>query len=191
MVIHLSGLPGGGVLRLRAGRPCPLFNLAPGGVYLADQVTPAAGALLPHRFTLTCTPKRAIGGLFSVALSCRSPRLAVSQHPALWSPDLPRPGNEPTEAVSLPGRDHPADSPSPPSSHTGVSGTNRHLLEQVTSGAERTAKSTGRSWSGVTMQDVGIPEDGGSIPMVVVRGVVSPAGQPVIRPMTQRGGNGL
>jgi len=34
----------------------------------------------------------AIGGLFSVALSCGSPRLAVNQHPALWSPDLPRPG---------------------------------------------------------------------------------------------------
>jgi len=35
-------------------------------------------------------PRRAIGGLFSVALSCGSPRLAVSEHPALWSPDLPR-----------------------------------------------------------------------------------------------------
>jgi hypothetical protein len=33
-----------------------------------------------------------IGGLFSVALSCGSPRLAVSQHPALRSPDFPRPG---------------------------------------------------------------------------------------------------
>ena len=48
----------------------------------------------------------AIGGLFSVALSCGSPRLAASQHPALWSPDLPRPGQ-------LPSRGHPADSPSP------------------------------------------------------------------------------
>src|SRR5829696_4630794 len=35
----------------------------------------------------------AIGGLFSVALSCGSPRLAANQHPALWSPDLPRPGH--------------------------------------------------------------------------------------------------
>jgi hypothetical protein len=34
-----------------------------------------------------------IGGLFSVALSFGSPRLAVSQHPALWSPDLPQPDN--------------------------------------------------------------------------------------------------
>src|SRR4029453_13810914 len=30
------------------------------------------------------------GGLFSVALSCGSPRLAVGQHPALWRPDFPR-----------------------------------------------------------------------------------------------------
>jgi hypothetical protein len=50
-------------------------------------------------------PKVPIGGLFSVALSCGSPRLAVSQHPALRSPDLPRPpGVEPSS------RDHPAGS---------------------------------------------------------------------------------
>lgn len=30
------------------------------------------------------------GGLFSVALSRGSPRVAVSHHPALWSPDVPR-----------------------------------------------------------------------------------------------------
>ncbi len=36
------------------GPSIPLFDLAPGGVYRADRVTPAAGALLPHRFTLTC-----------------------------------------------------------------------------------------------------------------------------------------
>ena len=44
--------------------------------------------------TLSPLPVRArrpaIGGFLSVALSCGSPRLAVSQHPALWSPDLPR-----------------------------------------------------------------------------------------------------
>jgi hypothetical protein len=41
--------------RLRSPAPCgtgPL-DLAPGGVYLAVRVTPDAGALLPHRFTLT------------------------------------------------------------------------------------------------------------------------------------------
>ena len=44
--------------------------------------------------TLSPLPVRArrpaIGGFLSVALSCGSPRLAVSQHPALRSPDLPR-----------------------------------------------------------------------------------------------------
>jgi hypothetical protein len=44
------------------------------------------GALLPHHFTLTPVAR---GGLFSVALSCSSRRLAVNQHPALWSPDFP------------------------------------------------------------------------------------------------------
>src|SRR3712207_420714 len=34
--------------------------------------------------------RRAAGGLFSVALSRGSPRVAVSDHPALWSPDVPR-----------------------------------------------------------------------------------------------------
>ncbi len=32
-----------------------MFDLAPGGVYLATLVAQDAGALLPHRFTLTCT----------------------------------------------------------------------------------------------------------------------------------------
>ena len=35
-------------------------------------------------------PQAASGGLFSVALSRGSPRVAVSNHPALWSPDVPR-----------------------------------------------------------------------------------------------------
>jgi hypothetical protein len=38
----------------RAGRPYPTLDLAPGGVCRADSVTRTAGALLPHRFTLTC-----------------------------------------------------------------------------------------------------------------------------------------
>jgi hypothetical protein len=42
----------------RAGYPCPTFGLAPGGVYRAGRVTPAAGALLPHRFTLACAGSR-------------------------------------------------------------------------------------------------------------------------------------
>jgi len=47
------------------------------------------GALLPHLFT-RARRLAAPGGLFSVALSFESPRLAVSQHPALRSPDFPR-----------------------------------------------------------------------------------------------------
>jgi hypothetical protein len=44
------GLPEG----LTGGPPFPLLGLAPGGVCRAAGVTPSAGALLPHRFTLTC-----------------------------------------------------------------------------------------------------------------------------------------
>src|SRR5581483_1827849 len=40
----------------RTGSPS-LFGLAPGGVCRAARVTPGAGALLPHRFTLTCAPR--------------------------------------------------------------------------------------------------------------------------------------
>ena len=75
-----------------------LFGLAPGGVYRAPDVTTGAGALLPHRFTLTSQPEQQLscsalisGGFFSVALSLGSPPLDVIQHPALWSPDFPPP----------------------------------------------------------------------------------------------------
>ena len=76
--------------RLPAVAASPL-DLAPGGVYRAAAVTCGAGGLLHHRFTLT--PRRGDaatrGGLFSVALSRGSPRVGVTDHPALWSPDLP------------------------------------------------------------------------------------------------------
>src|SRR5258705_717111 len=45
-----SNLPGSQVRR--AASP-PLFGLSPSGVYQAGGVTASAGALLPHRFTLT------------------------------------------------------------------------------------------------------------------------------------------
>ena len=93
VTIHLCGQPG----RIGGRTTLSLFGLAPDGVCRAGQVALAAGALLPHRFTLTCTCRpgglRAIGGLFSVALSCGSPRLAASQHPVLRSPDLPQRGD--------------------------------------------------------------------------------------------------
>ena len=44
-----SGLPG-----INGRAALSLLGLAPGGVYRAVRVTPDAGALLPHRFTLTC-----------------------------------------------------------------------------------------------------------------------------------------
>ena len=53
-----SGPPGG---RSEPDRLCPLFGLASSGVYLAERVTPPAGALLPHRFTLACGGERAVG----------------------------------------------------------------------------------------------------------------------------------
>ena len=88
--------------RLAPGGASP-FDLAPGGVYRAAAVAHGAGGLLHHRFTLTPPPKPR-GGLFSVALSRGSPRVGVTDHPALWSPDLP---HQTTKAW----RDRPADSP--------------------------------------------------------------------------------
>jgi len=67
-----------------------LFGLAPDGVYQASNVTIRAGALLPHLFTITCALFRAIGCVFSVALSVGSRPLGVTQRPALRSSDFPR-----------------------------------------------------------------------------------------------------
>ncbi len=78
---------GRAALRHPRGDRGPLFDLAPGGVYRADRITPDAGGLLHHRFTLTTASG---GGLLSVALSRGSPRVGVTDHPALWSPDFPR-----------------------------------------------------------------------------------------------------
>ena len=74
------------------------FDLAPGGVYRAIPVTWDAGGLLHRRFTLTslsmrwlATPLVVRGGLLSVALSRGSPRVGVTHHRALRSPDFPQP----------------------------------------------------------------------------------------------------
>jgi len=67
-----------------------LFGLAPDGVYQAIPVTRDTGELLPHLFTLTLNrfaPTQ--GGLISAALSLGLPPVAVSDHPALRSPDFP------------------------------------------------------------------------------------------------------
>ena len=76
-----SGLPGSAA----GNRIAPLCALAPGGACRAARV--ATGAVRSYR-TVSPLPAFA-GGLFSVALSRELPRLAVGQHPALWSPDFP------------------------------------------------------------------------------------------------------
>ncbi len=91
MIIPLGPLLPGGSSNLPESLDGPpsnalLFGLAPGGVCLASDVATGTGELLPHRFTLTPSVR---GGLLSVALSCSSPRLGVTQHPALRSPDFP------------------------------------------------------------------------------------------------------
>src|SRR3954447_19860998 len=77
---------------------------------------PVCGGLLHHRFTLTsiAVRRRDAGGLFSVALSRGSPRVAVNDHPALWSPDVPRRRGLPRR------RDRPADSSVVPPSLGGL-----------------------------------------------------------------------
>jgi hypothetical protein len=95
VAIHLCGLPEGCPATCvvgRTGRPFPLLGLAPGGVYRAARVAPNAGALLPHRFTLTCDRSPGPSAVCSLLhLSVRSPRPGSRQHPARWSPDFPRP----------------------------------------------------------------------------------------------------
>src|SRR5829696_1653867 len=54
----------------RTGRPYLLLGLAPGGVCRAARVAPDAGALLPHRFTLTCDRSP---GPSAVSLCCTDP----------------------------------------------------------------------------------------------------------------------
>ena len=89
-----SGLPvssGGPPSNAHAGptRTPIRLDLASGGVCIATPVTWGAGGLLHHRFTLTPRPE-ARGGLLSVALSRGSPRVGVTHHRALRSPDFPR-----------------------------------------------------------------------------------------------------
>lgn len=63
-----------------------LFGLAPGEVYRAVTVTSNAVGSYP---TLSPLPSE-LGGLLSVALSLGFPRVGVTHHRFLWSPDFPR-----------------------------------------------------------------------------------------------------
>ena len=57
----------------------PVFGLAPGGVYRAKRVTPPAGELLPHRFTLTGTgkPAQAVSFLWHFPYTTEAARWAL------------------------------------------------------------------------------------------------------------------
>jgi hypothetical protein len=82
------------------------------------------GALVVSYTTVSPLPAaEAPGGLFSVALSRGSPRVAVGHHPALWSPDVPRQGRGP-DATVWPTHPPPAYGrmPSGPDSGHGTSG---------------------------------------------------------------------
>src|ERR1700682_2884165 len=76
----------------RAAVNALLFGLAPGGVCLAGR-SPVRRWALPPPFPpyLTARLRRHSlpGGVISVALSFESPRLGITQRPALWSPDFP------------------------------------------------------------------------------------------------------
>jgi hypothetical protein len=88
-----SNLPGA----VEAGHSMSPVGLAPGGVYLAAGVTSGAGALLPHRFNLAERVGSQTPPVPRFAFCCtfrRSPGLGVTQHPALWSPDLPQPASQ-------------------------------------------------------------------------------------------------
>jgi hypothetical protein len=79
----------GPLARTRTGRPFPGLALLRVG-FAEPPGSPRALVRSYRTVSPSPVPRRAIGGLFSVALSCGSPRLAAGQHPALWSPDLPR-----------------------------------------------------------------------------------------------------
>jgi hypothetical protein len=93
VAIHLCGLPGDCSLSRAGGQPmshawpCSGWGLPSRSSHL-DRWCALTAPFHPY----LCGPESAIGGLFSVALSFESPRLVHHQHPALWSPDLPRPG---------------------------------------------------------------------------------------------------
>jgi len=86
--------------RLGTGRPCSsLFDLAPGGVYLAQGLSTLHGGLLHRRFTLTsetpCGSPKAVWFLWHFPFPSFTkgiPHRSQHGHPALWSPDFPLAG---------------------------------------------------------------------------------------------------
>ena len=68
-----------------------LFAFAPDGACQAAVLPRRWWSLTPpfQLFPLRAANRPQVGVFFSAALSVGLPRLAVSQHPALWSPDFP------------------------------------------------------------------------------------------------------
>ena len=79
--------------RKRGGQPLnvSLFDLAPGGVYIAIMSPWCWWALTSpfHPYLIYFNKLKYIRRYLSVALSFKSPWLDVIQHPALWSSDFP------------------------------------------------------------------------------------------------------
>ncbi len=94
---------------LRAGRSPPVWPCSGWGLHSRPGHPGRWCALAAPFHPCLCRPvsRPAIGGLLSVALSCGSPRLGVTQHPALWSPDVPRHGRS-RDAAARPARHRPA-----------------------------------------------------------------------------------
>jgi hypothetical protein len=94
------------------GRAVPslLLGLAPGGGCLAARVTTGAGGLLHHLFTFAeaAIPPQPSAFLWPFSSGSSRPRLGVTQHRALWSPDFPQPAQR--THVRAAGRDRLADS---------------------------------------------------------------------------------
>ena len=102
VTIHLCGLPEGVRLPGRTGCPCPLLGLAPGWGLPSRRSHPRRWCALTAPFhPHLCVPGGTPSAVCSL-LPCtvRSLRPGSRQHPALRSPDLPRPGNESRTAVT-------------------------------------------------------------------------------------------
>ena len=102
------------------GPPAPCSALLRVG-FAQPTSHPAAGELLPHRFTLAPVRDRryrARSDRWAVCLCGTfrgSPRLGVAQHPALWSPDFPRQihrRGRPTDSSAIKYRRRTSPSPS-------------------------------------------------------------------------------
>ena len=100
MAIHLCGLPGSIGWAVHS-----LLGLAPGGVCRAVRIAPHAGALLPHRFTLTCDRSP---GPSAVSLCCTVRQVA----PTWLSPASCPAESRLSSTQSMLNRGHPFDSPS-------------------------------------------------------------------------------